>query len=234
MHEPQFLVGDATRLDLPDSSVDLVITHPPYIGVDTARYGGNPEAQINHDQKKFMKLLVKATREMERVVKDRGSIWVCVGGTTSIGFEYITEVLKKTDLKLAGWLHWDYSQSSKQERLSVDHNIWFHLHKGTDLFFNPYLVKRQHPNTWELPANNYESLVDMGLSTEGFVEDAYPEQFAQRFVEMFTLPGAVVLDPFGGTGVTAVQAWKAGRRGISVDISQDQQKLAKKRFEYSQ
>ena len=234
MRDPQFVVGDATKLQLPDSCVDLVVTHPPYVGVDTKRYGGKSEDQINHDSKKFMKLLLKASREMERVLTDRGSIWICVGGTDTIGFEYITEVLKATDLKLAGWVHWDYATQPNQERLGQEHNIWFHLMKS-DLYFNPFTIKRYHTNTWSIPTNNAGNLVDSFMETEGhFMADAMPEAIPARLIEMFSKPGDVVLDPFGGTGVTAVQAWKAGREGISIDISPEQQKIAKKRFEYSQ
>jgi hypothetical protein len=38
---------------------------------------------------------------------------------------------------------------------------------------------------------------------------------------------AVVLDPFGGTGTTALAARALGRHGISVDMSQDYSRLAR-------
>jgi DNA modification methylase len=234
MIEPRFLVGDATRLQLADASVDLIVTHPPYIGVDTKRYGGEAKAQINHESKKFMKLLVKATREMERVLKDSGSLWVCVGGSDTVGFEYVTKVLKHTSLQFSGWVHWDYSTGPNPERLSQDHNAWFHFTKTDRPYYNPFMVKRQHTNNWVVPVNNAGNIVDLGLESEGhFTADAVPEQIPARLIEMFSKAGGVVLDPFGGTGVTAVQAWKAGRQGISIDISPEQQKIALKRYEYS-
>lgn len=41
----------------------------------------------------------------------------------------------------------------------------------------------------------------------------------QTYIENFTLPGDLVLDPFGGSGVTAVEAMMTNRRGINVDIN---------------
>jgi DNA modification methylase len=48
---------------------------------------------------------------------------------------------------------------------------------------------------------------------------------------MFSKPGATVLDPFGGSGVTACEAYKLDRNAISVDISPRQKEIAEARFE---
>lgn len=41
----------------------------------------------------------------------------------------------------------------------------------------------------------------------------------QRYIEAFTRPGDVVLDPFGGTGVTLIESIVLGRKAIHVDIN---------------
>ena len=41
----------------------------------------------------------------------------------------------------------------------------------------------------------------------------------QTYIKNFTLPGDVVLDPFGGSGVTAIEAMMTNRHGINVDIN---------------
>ncbi len=41
----------------------------------------------------------------------------------------------------------------------------------------------------------------------------------QEYIKTFTKPGDVILDPFGGSGVTAIEALVLGRRGINVDIN---------------
>jgi DNA modification methylase len=42
----------------------------------------------------------------------------------------------------------------------------------------------------------------------------------QAYIEHFTQPGDVVCDPYGGTGVTVIEALVLNRKGIYVDISQ--------------
>lgn len=41
----------------------------------------------------------------------------------------------------------------------------------------------------------------------------------QTYIKNFTLPGDLVLDPFGGSGVTAIEAMMTRRKGINVDIN---------------
>lgn len=41
----------------------------------------------------------------------------------------------------------------------------------------------------------------------------------QEYIKNFSKPGDIVLDPFGGTGVTAIEAWITNRKGINVDIN---------------
>jgi len=41
----------------------------------------------------------------------------------------------------------------------------------------------------------------------------------QHYIKHFTKPGDIVLDPFGGTGVTAIEALMLGRKGINIDIN---------------
>ena len=76
------LHGDALALDLPDDSVDLVVTSPPYFGLRSYQdggehYGGQIGAEATPAE--FVDALVAATREMMRVVKPSGSIWVNLG-----------------------------------------------------------------------------------------------------------------------------------------------------------
>jgi len=46
----------------------------------------------------------------------------------------------------------------------------------------------------------------------------YPEELARRIVKMFSFYGDTVVDPFGGTGTTALAALLEGRHSKSVDI----------------
>lgn len=56
---------------------------------------------------------------------------------------------------------------------------------------------------------------------------AFPTEWPRRIVSGWCPPGGTVLDPFGGTGTTALVAEALGRRGISVDRSADYLRIAR-------
>ena len=49
---------------------------------------------------------------------------------------------------------------------------------------------------------------------------AFPEELPAWFIRLFTKPGDIVLDPFLGSGTTAIAAKKMGRRYIGIEINQ--------------
>lgn len=241
MKKIDFILGDACKLQFPDKSIDLVITRPPYIGVETKRYGGEEQKQINYNQniKKYIKLLTKATLEMERVLKDSGSIVIALPHTMNTPYHYITSVLKKTNLTLGNppfiVSYVDFIESRnymQKENVNTEYGFWFHLIKNPEkIYHNPFIIKRySQKSCWEIPWYPKDK-VSVELKKHGFIEDAYNPEIAKRLIEMFTKKGHTVLDPFGGSGVGPIEAYKLGRSGIVLDISQEQLNLAKKRFE---
>src|SRR5271154_4214431 len=46
-----------------------------------------------------------------------------------------------------------------------------------------------------------------------------PANVVRAYVERYSQPGDVVLDPFGGTGVTAIEAFLLGRHAIQNDLN---------------
>ena len=92
--EARIIRGNALALPLADASVDLVVTSPPYFGLRSYQDGGEHyDGQIGSEATpaEFVDALIAATREMVRVLKPSGSIWVNLGdkyagvniGTTS-------------------------------------------------------------------------------------------------------------------------------------------------------
>lgn len=74
--------GDARHLDLPDASVDLIVTSPPYFGLRSYTDGGEHYAeQIGGEAtpKEYVTALLACTREWSRVLKPGGSMFVNLG-----------------------------------------------------------------------------------------------------------------------------------------------------------
>jgi site-specific DNA-methyltransferase (adenine-specific) len=70
------------------------------------------------------------------------------------------------------------------------------------------------------------------LATECFNRNhsaAFPDELPSWFIKLFTQPGDVVLDPFVGSGTTALAALQFGRSYLGIDISDEYVKLARER-----
>lgn len=74
--------GDARALPLPDASVDLIVTSPPFWGLRSYTDGGRHyDGQIGAEPTPaaYVGNLIDCTREWMRVLKPSGSIWVNLG-----------------------------------------------------------------------------------------------------------------------------------------------------------
>lgn len=58
----------------------------------------------------------------------------------------------------------------------------------------------------------------------------FPEALPAWFIKLFTCPGDVVLDPFAGSGTTALAAAKMGRRYLGIEIIEEYCQLARKKL----
>ena len=78
----QIIRADARDLPLDDSSVDLVVTSPPYFGLRSYQDGGEHYAGQLGDEPTpaaFVDALIEVTRECLRVLKPSGSMWINLG-----------------------------------------------------------------------------------------------------------------------------------------------------------
>jgi|688.fasta_scaffold196974_3 DNA modification methylase len=227
-----FLNEDANSLSIEDSSVDLILTAPPYFGVDTFRYGGDSTQQINHtdNEKKYVENLLNVTNEFYRILKNDGSLIINLN--FPITYLYYVEVVEKTKFKYASTFLWDYSEDNmKQEKFFQSHQTWLHFYKGSHFYENPFGVKKHSGSVIRTKFNNLHLEKEQELQKHGFILDAYSMDLAEHFIKTYSPPKSVVADPFGGSGVAAITAYLNDRDGITNDISLEAANLAKKRFE---
>jgi DNA modification methylase len=80
--------ADAAHLPLPDGSVDLIVTSPPYFGLRSYTDGGEHyDGQLGSEAtpREYIAALAACTREWVRVLKPSGSIFVNLGDKYSTG-----------------------------------------------------------------------------------------------------------------------------------------------------
>lgn len=81
----RILVGDCIEMmrTLPDQSVHTCITSPPYFGLRD--YGVDGQIGLESSPREFIESLVAVFREVRRVLRDDGTLWVNMGDSYSNG-----------------------------------------------------------------------------------------------------------------------------------------------------
>lgn len=80
---------------------------------------------------------------------------------------------------------------------------------------NQRLVSRLKSIDWDFS----DSFSDSPFSSIHWHPARFASQLPATFIGLLTRPGALVLDPFVGSGTTVVEAQRLGRRGLGIDLN---------------
>ena len=232
--------GDACKLlgEWAADSVDLVFADPPFnIGYVYDKYHDDvPNEEYVEWSRQWM-------RCCQRVLKPTGSFYIAIGDEFAADIRVIGREL---GLHLRNWIIWRYSfgQNMKAKFCRAHtHILYFTMHPQ-DFTFNDKLLRfpsARHTEYQDLRANPAGRLPDdvwddfprvCGTFKEraGFHGCQMPEALLMRIVMASSNPGEIVLDPFVGSGTTAVAAAKLGRRYVGIDVSDTYAKHTRKRL----
>jgi len=98
-----------------------------------------------------------------------------------------------------------------------------HGSTGTGAYAGPNPLGKIPGSVWKIATEPLK--VPDQLGVDHFA--AFPTEWPRRIILGWSPPGGTVLDPFGGTGTTALVAYALGRTGVSVDRSADYCRLAR-------
>ena len=237
--------GDARDLSfLPDESIHLVITSPPYWNLK--RYNENPD-QIGHieDYESFLNEIRLVWEHVFRILVPGGRL-VCVVGDVCVS-------RRKFGRHLVFPLHADICVLCRKIGFdNLNPIIWhkianasFEVENGSKFLGKPYepnaiikndmefILMQRKPGGYRKPTEEQRKLSKIdkkdfdtwfqqiwhitGASTRNHPAP-FPLELATRLVRMFSFCGDTILDPFCGTGTTMVASLKYGRNSIGIDI----------------
>jgi len=250
--------ADSRHLDwIPDSSVHLVVTSPPYW---TLKKYPSISAQLGlvADYERFHDELDKVWRHCSRVLVPGGRLVCVVGDVCLSRREHGRHVVMP--------MHADIVVRCR--RMGLDNltpifwykisNAQYEVENGSSFLGKPYepnaIVKNdvefilmlRKPGGYRKPSDDQRQTSKLtkqehhewfqqvwtlpGESTKGHPAP-FPEELAYRLVRMFSFVGDTVLDPFMGAGTTLVAALRCGRNGIGVEVEPPYFSMAKRRLE---
>lgn len=240
--------GDARDLSwIPDASVHLIVTSPPYWTLK--EYREHP-GQLGHigQYEEFLLELDKVWLESARVLAPGGRICCVVGDVClsrkKVGRHYVMPLhadiqvrARKYKLDCLSPIYWNKIANGVTEAagngagfygkpfqpgaiVKNDVEYILFLRKGGE-YRKPGQVQKvlSMLTKEEMQAWWQPIWTDIkGASTRNGHPAPYPIALAERLIRMFSFAGDVVLDPFAGTCATAVAAYRAGRNSVSNEI----------------
>jgi site-specific DNA-methyltransferase (adenine-specific) len=260
----QILQGDCETLlkQIPDNSIDLIFTSPPYADQRQNTYGG-----VKPDD--YVEWFLPKTGEMLRILKPTGTFVLNIKERVVNGerHTYVMELIFK--MREQGWLwteefiwHKKNSYPGKwpnRFRDSWERLLQFNKQKKFNMYQEQVMVpvgdwaKDRLANLSQTDLIRDESKVGSGfgknisnwvgrdmvyptnvihMATECGNKRhsaAFPASLPEWFVKLFTQPGDIVLDPFIGSGTTAVAALELGRKFVGIEINEEYCRLAVER-----
>lgn len=239
----KILKGDSEAVlsGIPDNSVDLIFTSPPYnFGLD---YAGN-ESDAGHWEKYFAKLEA-VWDQCIRVLKHGGRIGVNVQPLYSDyvpSHHFVSQHFIRRGCIWKGEIIWEKNNynckytawgSWKSPASPYLKYSWEFI----ELFCKGSLRKDGAPADADISADDFKKWVygKWSIAPERNMKELghpamFPVALAERMIQLFSFRGDVVLDPFVGAGTTCVAAKQLGRRYVGIDISEDYCAAAKKRL----
>jgi len=241
-------LGDARDLDwIPDTSVHLVVTSPPYFNLK--KYNDHPSqlGNLNHYEQ-FHDELDKVWRHCYRMLVPGGRL-VCVVGDVciarrrnhgrhhvlplhadisvrarKIGFDYLTPIL------------WNKIANAQFEATGNGGGFLGKPYEPNAIVKNDveYILMLRKHGSYRKPTDEQRATSRLtkdeqkqwfrpiwldvtGASTRGHPAP-YPVKLAYRLVRMFSFTGDTVFDPFAGTGTTTIAAIQSNRNSIANEI----------------
>jgi len=223
--------------ELPDASVHLMVTSPPY--------NASKEYDQDLSLEEYLQMLEKVWRETFRVLVPGGR--ACIN-TANLGrkpyiplHKYLMEIMNDLGFLMRGEIIWDKGSSASQSTAwgswqSASNPVLRDVHEYI-LVFSKNSFKRERgdkentisrdeflewtKSVWTFPA----------ISARKIGHPApFPEELPHRLIQLYSFKGDVILDPFAGSGTTCLVASQDGRHYIGYEINKKYVALAHERI----
>ncbi len=222
---------------LPDCSLHLMVTSPPY------NVGKEYDEDLGLDE--YMTLLEAVFRETHRALVPGGRACINIANLgrkpyiplsghiadlmTSIGFLMRGEIIWDKAASVGSSTAWGSWMSPANPTLRDVHEYILVFSKGR---FNRPTEDRE-------PTISRDEFLEFTKSIWSFPTESatrvghpapFPLELPYRLIQLYTFRGDVVLDPFIGSGTTAVAALKTGRHYVGYEIDETYVDIARMRI----
>ena len=209
-------LGDCYELikQIPDKSIDLIITDPPYTKPTVTSFGRVAVKNIADlsIQETYMKVIKK---EIERVLKPSGSLFLfCDDG-------YYASIYRAYyDWHQLNLLVWDKGKIGMGKPFRRQHELILYANRGSI-----------EANKSE-GVTHYPTIFRFQVEKDKIHEAQKPIKLIEYLVNGFSNENDIVLDLFSGSGTTAIACKNLKRKFISFELNEDYYKASLERLDF--
>lgn len=199
--------------ELPDKSVDLIVTDPPYL-LETRGAGFHKKRDYYdeiHNDGLSVGIEKYLLAEFERVMKKTNIYIFCNKNLLPMLFDFY----KDKNFDLLVWHKVNPIPTVNNKYLSDVEYVFFARDKGVEMF-----------NNYSTSSKVYTSVVNKSDKEKFQHQTIKPLTFVQRLISNSSRPNNIILDPFMGSGTTAVACKNLGRNFIGFEINPKWHKIA--------
>jgi len=250
--------GDARDVlrTLPDGMVHTCVTSPPYWGL--RNYGVEGQLGLEATPEEYVGRLVEVFREVRRVLRDDGTLWVVLGDSYTSGMRSrYDDDRRKYKTARAHDMRPPTPKGLKPKELCLIPSrvsmaiqsdgwwlrakiIWHKINANTESVKDRCWTTHEYIFHFSKSANYYFNFKGLGkrfrrsvwsTNTSRYPEAhfaTFPPELIQPCVRSGSPKGGVVLDPFFGRGTTGRVALEYGRHFVGVELNEDYVKMAER------
>ena len=232
-----FCASSEHMADLPDNCVHLMVTSPPY--------NVGKQYDENLTLTEYRAFLRRVWAEVNRVLAPGGRACINVANLGRKPYiplhAYICEDMIGLNYLMRGEIIWNKAASGSP---STAWGSWRSARNPTLRDVHEYILVFSKGRYGRTPADRpstvgRDEFLEWTKSVWTFgAEPArkighpapFPVELPSRLIQLYTFEGDVVLDPFVGSGQTAIAALRAGRRYVGYDTDESYVQLAERRI----
>jgi site-specific DNA-methyltransferase (adenine-specific) len=224
--------------ELPNNSIHLMVTSPPY------NVGKEYDQDLSLSE--YRQMLHRVWREVYRVLVPGGRACINIANLGRKPYiplhAYLIEDMISTGFLMRGEIIWDKAASASS---STAWGSWQSASNPTLRDVHEYILVFSKETYRRKPPEKRENTIDRDQFLE-YTKSIwtfpsvtarkvghpapFPEELPARLMQLYTFEGEITLDPFMGSGQTAIAALNNSRRYVGYEISPEYVRLAEERI----
>lgn len=233
-----FCKSSEKMAELPDNSIHLMVTSPPY--------NVGKEYDEDFTLQEYLSFLKRVWKEVYRVLVPGGRVCINIANLGRKPYiplhAFVAKDMFKLGFLMRGEIIWNKASSASPSTawgswLSPANPTLRDIHEYI-LVFSKGMFSRKNMNKRKSTISRDEFLeftksvwTFPAVSAKEVGHPApFPVELPYRLIQLYTYEGEVVLDPFMGSGQTAIAAIKTGRHYVGYEIEEEYVKLAERRI----